>query len=372
MGTGGAGGGGSTTAGTGGGGAASTTTIRVHYPAGSSTLALRGSALPLGWDQGVALAAGADDTWSASFESLAAGLDFKPLLDDGVWSLGPNYHVEPGASVDVYPRFHQLAGQYFQDAPLTSALLGNTRGVWVYLPPTYLENARASFPVLYMHDGQNLFDPAASFNGQTWKVGETMDAAALDGSIAEAVVIGIENTADRMNEYTPAADPGWGVGGKGDLYLQMIIAELKPRIDASYRTRPEREHTALVGSSLGGLISAHGGVVHPEVFGLIGALSPTTWWDGRAILGTVASIPGRPARALQVYVDSGDAGTLPGEPPNDDVVDTHDLADAYRSVGYTDGATLLYVVQPGAVHGELAWSQRLPGALAFLLGKRTP
>jgi predicted alpha/beta superfamily hydrolase len=348
------------------------TTIRIHYPAGSHTLTLRGSEAPLSWDHGMALDRGPDDTWTATFDGLPAGVDWKPMLDDAPWSLGPNYHVDPGESVDAYPRFDQVAGQYFRDAPLTSKILGNTRGIWVYLPPTYLENTLASFPVLYMHDGQNLFDPAASYSGQTWQVQQTMDAAAMDGSIAEAVVVGIENTPDRMNEYTPWPDPTWMVGGTGDAYLRMIVEELKPRIDASYRTRTEREHTAIIGSSLGGIISSYGGVVRADVFGLVGALSPTTWWDGREIIATVETVPTRPERALRVYVDSGDAGVLPGEPPDDDVIDTRDLAAAYRGVGYVEGSTLRYLVQHGGTHDEQHWAERLPGALAFLLGKRAP
>ena len=346
------------------------TTIRVHYPAGPSALTLRGSAAPLTWDAGIALTRAAGDTWEATLVGLSAPLEWKPILGEATWSLGPNYRVLPGESVDVYPRFHQVAGTYQHDEPLTSALLGDTRGIWVYLPPTYLENTLASFPVVYMHDGQNLFDPSAAFGGTTWRVAETMNAAAIDGSIAEAIVIGVDNTGDRMNEYTPWADPTWSTGGKGDLYLQMLVQELRPRVDARYRTSPGPEHTAIIGSSLGGLISSYAGTVHPEAFGLVGALSPTTWWDGRRIIDVVKAIPAPPPRALRVYVDSGDSGTLPGEPPNDDVLDTHDLAGAYRSVGYADGAGLLYVVQHGATHDEAHWAERLPGALAFLLGPR--
>jgi predicted alpha/beta superfamily hydrolase len=355
-----------------GGAPAHPTIVRVHYPAGGHTLSLRGSAAPLDWDHGLALQPGADDTWTVALDGAAGALEVKPLLDDATWSLGPNYVVPEGAAVDLYPRFTRVAGDVVADAPLASAILGNTRAIHVYLPPTYLENARARFPVVYMHDGQNLFDPSLSFAGVTWRVRETMDAAALDGSIAEAIVVGVDNTDDRMNEYTPWADPAWATGGEGDAYLRMLVEELKPRVDAAYRTLPGAEHSALVGSSLGGIISAYGGVTRADVFGLVGALSPTTWWGGRALIAAVGTVPSRPARALRVYVDSGDAGTLPDEPPNDDVLDTKDLADAYRAAGYVDGSTLRYVVQAGGTHDEEHWAERLPGALAFLLGPRAP
>ncbi|HEY8090163.1 MAG TPA: hypothetical protein VIF09_20020, partial [Polyangiaceae bacterium] len=131
-------------------------TIRFHYPAGSHTLSLRGSIAPYDWTTGVALTAGPSDTWSITTPVLSAPLQCKPLLDDTTWSRGPNYVVSPGATVDIYPHFTTVTGGYSRAFQLTSTLLGNTRGVWVYLPPSYDENTDARFPVVYMHDGQNL------------------------------------------------------------------------------------------------------------------------------------------------------------------------------------------------------------------------
>ena len=371
TGTGGSGATSSSTGTTGTGGSSpGTATLRVHYPAGAHTLTIRGSAPGLSWTQGQPTSA-SGDTFTYTLTGLVAPAEWKPLLDDATWARGPNYRVAPGQTLDLWPHFTTLTGKVVTLNPaFHSMVLGNDRAIYAYLPASYNENTDATYPVVYMHDGQNLFDPSAAFGGTTWRVAETMNAAAIDGSIAEAIVIGVDNTGDRMNEYTPWADPTWSTGGKGDLYLQMLVQELRPRVDARYRTSPGPEHTAIIGSSLGGLISSYAGTVHPEAFGLVGALSPTTWWDGRRIIDVVKAIPAPPPRALRVYVDSGDSGTLPGEPPNDDVLDTHDLAGAYRSVGYADGAGLLYVVQHGATHDEAHWAERLPGALAFLLGPR--
>lgn len=339
------------------------TTLRVHYPAGAHTISLRASAAPWSWNAGAMMTSGPNGTWTLSTTAITAPFQFKPLLDDTTWSLGPNYNATPGATVDVYPRFTQVAGTWSLAFQFTSKILGNTRGIYVYEPPTYIENSLAAMPVLYMHDGQNLFDPSASFTGNTWQVQQTMDAAAMDGSIAEAIVIGIDNTADRMSEYTPVPDTTQSPpGGNGEQYLQMIIQELKPQIDATMRTLPDREHTAMVGSSLGGLITAYAGVKHAEVFGLVGALSPSTWWDNDWIVGDVKTTPTTP-RPTRVYVDSGDSG-----PSNDDVTDTASLAAAYEAIGYVQGPTLDYLVQAGGQHSEIYWAQRLPGALAFLLG----
>jgi predicted alpha/beta superfamily hydrolase len=145
----------------------------------------------------------------------------------------------------------------------------------------------------------------------------------------------------------------------------MLTEEIKPVVDNMLRTRPERAHTGLAGSSLGGLISAYGGVRNSDVFGLIGVFSPSTFWDDRVILTEVASIPTRPQRGLRVYVDSGDSG-----PSNDDVEDTRVLGQSYRDVGYVEGNDFHFLVALGHEHNEYYWSLRLPGALAFLLGPR--
>ncbi len=335
------------------------TTIRVHYPAGAHAIALRGSGGSLTWDKGVAATSGADDTWVLALPSLSTPIELKPLLDDATWSRGPNYKLSPGQVLDLYPHFTVQQGTYSVHwTNFTSTVLPSTRGIWLYVPPTYIENTRARMPVVYMHDGQNLFDPSTAFGGNEWKVDETMDAAAEDGTIREAIVIGVENTADRMNEYTMPPSPG-----KGDQYIKMIADEIKPMVDAELRTLATRDATALMGSSLGGLISSYGGVYRSDVFGLVGAMSPSTWWNSRQILGDVAAIPQQPQRALKVYVDSGDSG-----PSNDDVTNTADLAKAYTTDGYVEGTTLHYVVQPGGQHNETYWAQRLPGGLAFLLG----
>jgi predicted alpha/beta superfamily hydrolase len=338
--------------------------LRVHYPAGAHTLSVRGSTGPLNWDSGQRATAGADDTWTFSTDAITAPTEWKPLLDDATWSRGPNYRVMPGQTVDVYPHFTTTAGRVYQFIPtFHSNALGNDRTVWAYLPPTYLENSRATFPVVYMHDGQNLFDPALAFGGNEWHVDETMDAAAEDGSIAEAVVIAPENTAARIDEYTPTYDSTEMAGGRGDLYLQMLVSELRPVVESMLRVRRGPASTGILGSSLGGLISAYAGLRHAETFGLIGAMSPSTWWDNNVIITDVMMSAGASPRALRVYLDSGDSG-----PSNDDVTQTTMLTQAYVGVGYAEGTDLLHVVQMGGQHSEIYWSQRLPGALHFLLG----
>ncbi|MBM4777224.1 MAG: alpha/beta hydrolase [Archangiaceae bacterium] len=341
----------------------STTTIRVHYPTGARRMFLRGALAPLSWTAGVAMQQLDADTWVYSVPAHAMDLEFKPRLDETEWSKGPNYVVKPGETLDVFPRFFRDNGEVSRRwVDFRSTALNNTRGVWVYLPPTYLENTTFRAPVVYMHDGQNLFDASTAFGGTEWQVDETMNRTANDGFIAEAIVVGPENTAARIDEYTPTSTTQYG-GGQGATYLRFLVDELKPAVDREYRTRPGRESTVVIGSSLGGLISTYAGVQKPEVFGNVGAMSPSTWWDNRWILGSVAGLRAAPLRPLKVYVDSGNAGNS-----MDDVTNTADLAQAWRDRGYADEVTLKYVVQNGASHTEAYWAQRLPVALRFLVG----
>ena len=336
------------------------TTLRVRYPAGAQAVFARGSKAPLNWNTGLPMVKVGDDAWTLALPTLVEGLEWKPLLDDATWSKGPNYNGRLGVVNEVFPHFFRDTGEWTVRWPtFTSALLGNARGVWVYLPPTYLENAAARMPVVYMHDGQNLFDPNAAFGRVTWGVPQAMDSAAGDARFREAIVVGPNNNANRIPEYTPTMDTMYG-GGNGDLYLRMLVEELKPKVDAELRTRPGREDTLLIGSSLGGLITSYAGVRKADTFGFIGVMSPSVWWDNRVLLTFVGQTSA--TRPVRVYVDCGD-----NEATNV-VTDTTDLVLAYRALGYVDDSTLKYVVQPGAAHTESAWASRLPGALQFLLG----
>ena len=150
------------------------------------------------------------------------------------------------------------------------------RNIWVYLPPDY-QTSRKQYPVLYMHDGQNLFEDSTSFIGE-WRIDETLDSFYQQGDYG-CMVIGIENDGKhRMDEYMPHVHPKYG-GGEGDLYIRFIIESLKPYVDSVYRTKPEAVFTGIGGSSLGGLISYYGAMNHPGVFGKTLVMSPSFWVD---------------------------------------------------------------------------------------------
>ncbi|HWN67002.1 MAG TPA: alpha/beta hydrolase-fold protein, partial [Haliangium sp.] len=153
------------------------------------------------------------------------------------------------------------------------------RRVWVYLPPDYDTDTEARYPVLYMFDGQNVFDTATSFSGE-WQVDETLETGIAAGDVRPIIVVAVDNGgAQRIAEYTPwAADP-YG-GGQADTHLQAFTDVLVPYIDQAYRTIADPGSRAIAGSSLGGLMSLYVAYEHDDVFGLIAALSPSLWWDG--------------------------------------------------------------------------------------------
>jgi predicted alpha/beta superfamily hydrolase len=187
---------------------------------------------------------------------------------------------------------HTVVGTVKKLEALYSPQLDNRRDVLVYLPPSYGTDAERRYPVLYMHDGQNLFDRATSF-GAEWEVDQTLEAASEDG--LEAIVVGLLNLGDaRLDEYSPWPDEKHAKGGRGDLYLDFIVQTVKPIIDADFRTRPDRRSTGIAGSSMGGLISLYGYFRNHDTFGFCGVMSPALWYGGRKIYEFVEKGPLRP------------------------------------------------------------------------------
>jgi len=158
--------------------------------------------------------------------------------------------------------------------------LKRKRRIWVYLPPGY-EVSKEKYPVLYMQDGQNLFDNATAFAGE-WAVDETMNKLAQEQDL-KMIVVGIDNGSQhRMDEYSPWKNKIYG-GGKGDAYLKFIVETLKPKIDSSFRTKLQPKDTGIMGSSMGGLISFYGAFKYPNIFGKVGVFSPSFWFSDKVI-----------------------------------------------------------------------------------------
>jgi predicted alpha/beta superfamily hydrolase len=233
----------------------------------------------------------------------------------------------------------------------------------VYVPPLYDAQPDRHFPVLYMQDGQNLFDPETSFiKGNYWRMGETADELILAGEIDPLIIAGIYNTGvRRIDEYTPSEDKRLG-GGQADAYGQMLVEELKPFIDHTYRTLPGAENCGMGGSSLGGLVSLYLGLRYTWVFGKLAVMSPSVWWHDRAILRTVAQISTKPD--LKIWLD---VGTREGKQA---LTNVRALKRDLIKKRWKRGRDLGYMEMQGGEHSEWAWAQRVAPMLKFLFPPR--
>ena len=242
-----------------------------------------------------------------------------------------------------------------------SEFLPDDRNVRVFLPPGYESESDRRYPVLYLHDGQNLFDPDASFiKGEYWRAGETATALIADDRIAPLIIVGVDNAgAQRLHEYTPTCDRRRGGGGAA-AYGQLLVKELKPFIDSRYRTLPEAHSTGLGGSSLGALVSLYLGLKHPDVFGRLAVMSPSVWWDRRAILRNVREARATPRPRMWV-----DIGTREGRHHVDNA---RLLKVGLLKNGWVEGDDLHYEEVPDATHSEGAWAARFDRVLQFLFG----
>jgi predicted alpha/beta superfamily hydrolase len=259
---------------------------------------------------------------------------------------------------------HTLAGRVERHPEFRSEALGGTRRVWVYLPPRYAFETERRYPVLYLQDGQNVFDGATAFiAGREWEVDEAAERLIARNEIEPLIVVAVDNGGERrMAEYTATRDRRVSAGGGADAYGRMVVDELKPWVDRTYRTRPGRESTAIGGSSLGALVSLYLGLGRPDVFGGIAAVSPSVWWDDAWVLRFVDGLAAKPV--TRVWVD---IGTREGD---DAVPMTRRLRDALVRKGWREDVDLRYVEAEGARHEEPAWAARAPDILRFLFPPR--
>ncbi|MBS1853739.1 MAG: alpha/beta hydrolase [Acidobacteria bacterium] len=242
-----------------------------------------------------------------------------------------------------------------------SRFLSTPRDLIVYLPPGYGESD-ARYPVLYLQDGQNLFDPATAFAGNDWHADVTADDAIRRGSVEPLLIAGIYNAGvRRISEYTPTRDRRTRKGGKAARYAQMLAREIKPFIDHEYRTRKSAGDAGVGGSSLGALAALMAGLAYPRVFGKLALLSPSVWWDEHSILPVVESWT-RPERP-RIWLD---AGTAEGGNPGKVIDDARRMREAFLAKGWREPAHLRYEEFEGAAHNEAAWGARFGRVLEYL------
>jgi predicted alpha/beta superfamily hydrolase len=265
--------------------------------------------------------------------------------------------------------------EYLRDVTPTNTLL-RRRDIIIWLPPDYATNTAARYPVLYMHDGQNLMDNATAFAGE-WRVDETATELIASKQVEPVIIVGVYNTGgDRIAEYTQVEGQYTenGVvrtgGGRADAYGRFLVEELKPLIDSRYRTKPEAQYTGLAGSSLGGLVSMYLGMKYPETFNRLGVVSPSVWWANKDILSQVDALTAKPP--LHIWVDIGTAEAGGSTTEVETVADTDALVDRLKNKGWVLDSGLKYTVVEGAGHNEAAWAARFGDILKYLFPPSAP
>ncbi|MBK9338116.1 MAG: T9SS type A sorting domain-containing protein [Lewinellaceae bacterium] len=259
--------------------------------------------------------------------------------------------------------WEDLGGSNSTAAPNVSLLSNNfympqlnrNRRIWIYLPPDYHTTSK-KYPVLYMHDAQNLFDAATSFSGE-WEVDESLNTLHQQGDHG-CIVVGIDNGGgERLNEYSPWVNLQYNAGGQGDEYVEFIASTLKPHIDSTFRTLPGRTTTGIMGSSMGGLISMYAFSERQDVFSRAGILSPAFWFGGSEPATHVAGHP-REGEA-RVYFLAG------GQEPASVAQNMQVVANAMDTAGFFNNEKYITVPSDGQ-HSEWFWRREFPAAYVWL------
>ena len=352
-------------------------------------LGLRGGAAPLSWDRPVLAApSGAPGHCGLTLtlpDDAAGGqpLAYKFRIERGArqdqsdgWEPGRNHAVLlSGGEVRVKREFGAPAGLVPASRVGTIERLGEVasahvqaRDVQVWLPPGYERDPTQRYPVLYLHDGQNVFDAQAA--GAEWQVDEAAERGVASGRLRPFIVVAVASTATRTLDYTPSVmtvpaerlgrtEPERQGGGVA-AYGRFLVEELKPLIDARYRTRPGREDTAVGGSSFGGLASMWLALHRPETFGAALVVSPSVWWDDHFVLRDAAATVPTPRPRL--WVDMG------GQEGRQAVTLARDLTQLLRRQGWND-SSLRFTEDARGAHDEASWARRVPAMLDFLYGE---
>jgi predicted alpha/beta superfamily hydrolase len=326
--------------------------VHVLYPVDDGELVLR---TELDWDRDVEPVAVSPDGQRHEFvlEAARPFLYFKPCLrrcGEITWASGPNVLalLTTDEIRQVYPFFAAgMSGSISDVLVVDSRVLGRPHLIRAYLPPGYGENPLKRYPVLYMQDGKNLFFPEEAFLSVEWEVDESLGLLDSMNAADTCVVIGIHSH-DRMTEYTK---PGY------EAYGRSLVEEIKPSVDANFRTLPERQETGVMGSSLGGVVSFYMGWQYPDVFGYAASLSATFSHKDDLIDRVLTE----PRRETRFYLDSGW--------PGDNYEVTLAMAMAFTERGYVMGRDFVHFAFPLEEHSERAWAHRLHLPVQLFSGK---
>jgi predicted alpha/beta superfamily hydrolase len=324
---------------------------------------------------GIALKKIDDSTWSRSF-TFTKGQELEYKITLGSWDSQALYHskelpansrkiVESKDIVVIHPTnwnnvvLQSLSGGITGTVQYHRQLRGDglqyDRDLIVWLPPSYEKQKSKRYPVLYMHDGQNIIDPQTSFIGYDWHVDEVADSLIRVGTIEEIIIVGIYNSPDRIPEYSDT--------DIGKAYARFVINKVKSLIDSTYRTKPNRQNTAVMGSSMGGLISFLFVWWHPEVFSKAGCLSSV--FDNRTASAlNLVRAEKMKTHDVKIYFDCGGYGNEGSLKPGMD-----EIIEIMKEKGYNEGTDFISFFDSKAEHSERAWAARVWRPLKFLFGK---
>jgi predicted alpha/beta superfamily hydrolase len=259
---------------------------------------------------------------------------------------------------------HSRVGDFKFIHKFPSTILGRNREILVYLPPDY-KSSKKDFPLLIMHDGNNLFDKQTAFLGNEWKVDEVMQKLHQEGQVKGVIIAGVYNSINRMKEYTPVKDTEYG-GGEGKKYLDFLTQELMPELHKTFRIKKGPKNTGVMGSSLGGLISLYAGFEYSNYFGMVGAISPSLWWSNRYMESFVQS---KNKPKIKLWLDMGTQEGLGENGESKPLKDARSMDSLLRSIGFTKPQQYQYFEHRGGTHSEKSWSQRLYKPMTFFFGK---
>ncbi len=355
------------------------------------TLYLSGSVPALGnWDaSGVRLEPRPDGKYTATVPDLLNGMEYAFKVTRGTWGTvettadnkpldNHTFTAANGATVEVgvanwvdngqaVPGRVTMTPGVRVEKKFHSSLLNNDRTLIVYVPPDYDKDQSKRYPVLYMQDGQNLMDEATSFQGIEWGIDEVAQQLIASGKIEPIIIVGIYNTEQRTQEFTP---PLAGVANaKGDAYAKMLATEIKPHIDQSYRTQSDRAHTTIGGGSMGALISIYTAKTNPEVFGGVIALSPWLRMNDKPLTKDLIG-DGAWLKNTMLFLDMGtDPGHNYAGGSNTAIADAQEFVAELEKAGVTPGKQFAYREIEGGKHNEASWAATIDQALLAIYGK---
>lgn len=344
------------------------TIVEVIYPAARWRIGLRGSHLPLSWDATTFPTSVQGDRHTFRVDVPPGEiLELKVVRDEEAWQNGRNYVVQSGERVVLEPSFDCVRCAL---AP-TVTIPGKSGPIKfdVLLPQTYAEQEKKHYPVLYALDGQALWTTSTDPYG-VWRLDAIMDQLDELDAIEELIVVGIHTAERRKERLTPVRDPELG-GGEAPALLQDVIDVLRPHVNRTYRTRPERTNTGVLGSSMGGLFSFFAAWTRPDVFGKAACLSSSFWWASRWIVRMAERGP-VPEPRPSLYIDSGAAlrADEPDVNARDGYHDMRSMAHSLAGYEYAPGVDLHTLVFPGHSHDATSWASRVSLPLQLLFPRR--